>query len=38
MGQKNLAILMADHINEGFLQENAWLFCWVAEKVAVIMR
>jgi len=38
MGQKNLAILMADHINEGFLQENAWLFRRVAEKLAIIMR
>ena len=34
MGQKKLAILMAYHINKGFLEENAWPFCWVAEKVA----
>ena len=32
MGQKNLAVLAGDLINEGFLQENVWSFCWAAKK------
>ena len=32
MGQKKLAILMAYHMNKGFLQENAWPFCRMARK------
>ena len=32
MGQKNLAVFTSDSINEGFLQENVWLFSWAAKK------
>ena len=32
MGQKTLACLTGDFINEGLLQENVWLFCQAAKK------
>ena len=32
MGQKNLAVLTGDCINEGFVAENVWPFCWAANK------
>ena len=32
MGQKKLAVLTGDRINEGFLQENVWPFCLSAKK------
>ena len=32
MGQKNLAVLRGDRIDEGFLQENVWPFCQAAKK------
>ena len=35
MGQKHLAVLTGDHINEGsffFLQENVWPFCRTVKK------
>ena len=32
MSQKNLALLMGDHINKGFSQENVWPFCQVPKK------
>ena len=32
MGQKTLACLTGDFINEGFLQENVWLFCQTVKK------
>ena len=35
MGQKKLAVLTGDRINEGFfLQENVWPFCQAAKKGA----
>ena len=36
--KKNLAIFTSDRINEGFLQENVWLFCRAAKKVAAITK
>ena len=38
MGQKTLACLTGDVINEGFLQENVWLFCQTAKKSGWITR
>ena len=38
MAQKNMAILLGDRGNEGFLHENVWLFCQAAKKVAVTTR
>ena len=32
MGQKSLAVLTGDCINEGFISENVWPFCWAAKK------
>ena len=32
MGQKILALLMGDHINDGFLQENVGPFCEAPKK------
>ena len=32
MSQKNLAVLTGDYINEGFVAENVWPFCWAANK------
>ena len=32
LGQKSLAALTGDRINEGFLQENVRLFCRAAKK------
>ena len=37
MGQKTLACLTGDFINEGLLQENVWLFCQAAKKSVWIM-
>ena len=31
-GPKSLAVLTGDYINEGFFQENAWLFCRASKK------
>ena len=38
MGQKTLACLRSDFINEGFLQENLWPFCQTAKKSGWITR
>lgn len=32
MGQTHLAVLTGGRINQGFLHENGWLFCWAAKK------
>ena len=38
MGQKTLACLTGDFINEGFLQENVWLFCQTVKQSGWITR
>ena len=38
MDGKNLAALTGDHINKSFSQEDIWLFCRAAEKVAITTR
>ena len=38
MGQTNLAVLTGDRIDEGFLQENVWLFCQAVRRGFTVFK